>query len=605
MEAASKGYPESLLRNLILSYLSNFIHARGSFIVVDENKLEKLSTEAKNKIEDSVKEYERNLRQEYRRSDDQDKIIREKRSFKSELIARELADEERNAEDLRKEESDIISTNLLLSLLFVGVFTLFALISASEMEAYAKSFSNFFVRYFSWFYLLISTGSLIFLAYLAFSRFGSVVLGSPEEEAEFDDLSWYAMLFSAGMGAGLMFYGVAEPLRHLSNPPFGASNTVEAARWSMIYSAFHWGFHGWGIYTLCAVGVAYYGFRKRKKYLLSSSIIDISDGPLTRKLLKIATDLCSTLAVVFGVTASLGLGIQQISGGLKHVWKIDMSSTWASVGLVALVTVMYMISASTGLDKGIKWLSNINMAVAIALMIFVFICGPSLFQIKLFVDTIGQYLNELFSLSFKISPLTPAYEEWMGDWTLVFFTWWIAWGPFVGIFIARISRGRTIREVIMGALLVPTIFSILWFSVFGGAALHGELMGDKGSNLAALAAKDLTVTFFSLLEQYPLYHYTAGISILLLLTFLVTSADSACFTIAMMTTEGDLDPSSKMKLLWGSILSGLTLLLMLGGGLKAMQACVLAFAFPFSWVIILVSISVLIRLSISVKKRRI
>ena len=567
--------------------------------------VEDLPPEVREKVKKEVAEYEEELKEQYRRADDKKVIQKKKRSFRQKLIERELADENKDESELREEEHMLISTNLALSLLFLALFTIFALLAADKMETYASGFSRFFVKNFSWFYMLISTGSLIFLAYLALSRFGAVVLGDPDDEPEFDDLSWYAMLFSAGMGVGLMFWGAAEPLRHFINPPIGVARTAEAARWSMIYSAFHWGLHGWGIYTLCAVGVAYYGFRKRKKYLLSSSIVDVTDNPILRKGLKIASDLCSTLAVVFGVACSLGMGVQQIAGGLKHVWKVDAASTSGYLTIMAIITALYMLSATTGLDKGIKWLSNINVAVAICLMVFVFICGPSLFQLKIFVDTIGQYLNELFSLSFKIAPFTPTYETWMGDWTLLFFTWWIAWGPFVGIFIARISRGRTIREVITGALLMPTVFSILWFSVFGGAALHLEMFGPADLGLAQLAKTDLTVSFYSLLQQFPLYQATAAISIFLLFTFLITSADSACFTIAMMTTEGDLDPSTSSKTMWGLILSGLTMILLLGGGLTAIQACVLAFAFPFSLVMILVAISVLVRLSLHVKKRRI
>ena len=361
----------------------------GETIAENPPTVKDLPVEVQEKISEAVAEYEVELREQYRREDDKKVIQKKKRSFRQELIERELADENREEEDLRQEEHILISTNLALSLIFLAFFTVFALAAADQMETYAKAFSSFFVKYFSWFYMLISTGSLIFLAYLALSRFGAVVLGDPDDEPEFDDLSWYAMLFSAGMGVGLMFWGAAEPLRHFINPPIGVARTAGAARWAMIYSAFHWGLHGWGIYTLCAVGVAYYGFRKRKKYLLSSSIVDVTDNAFIRKGLKVASDLCSTLAVVFGVACSLGMGVQQIAGGLKHVWKIDAASTTGYVVIMAIITVLYMLSATTGLDKGIKWLSNINVLVAICLMFFVFICGPSLFQLKIFVDTIG------------------------------------------------------------------------------------------------------------------------------------------------------------------------------------------------------------------------
>ncbi len=564
-----------------------------------------LSEAQQKEITRQVDAYEEELRNTYKRKDDSRIIRRKRRSFYEELVEKADEEEKLNPDILRQEEHDLISTNLWLSLGFIVVFVLAALLVKDRIEQIAGRATTLITHYFSWFYILICTGSLIYLIYLAFSRFGAVVLGEPDEEPEFSDFSWASMLFSAGMGVGLLFWGGAEPVSHYLNPPVGAGRTVEAARQGMVYAIFHWGLHAWAVYVLTAIGVAYYGFRKRKKYLMSSAILDITDRPKVFKALKIFTDFVSTLAVVFGVAAAIGMGVMKIAGGLKHAYKIDASNTTGYVVILLIITALFILSAMTGLKKGIKWLSNLNMTVAMVLMLFVFILGPRLFICKVFVDTIGLYLNELPRLSFKIAPYTPSYEQWMGKWTLTWLTWWIAWAPFVGIFIARISRGRTIREVIAGSLIFPTIFTIAWFSIFGGAALHLEIFGNGGIGSLVTNPKTVTQSLFALLSYFPYSQVTAGISILLLFTFLVTSADSACFAIAMMTTEGDLDPGTGMKVLWGVVLSVLTLILVLGGGIKATSAAALIFAFPFSIVMVLIAVSLTIRLSLQVARRRI
>ena len=564
-----------------------------------------MSEEQQREITRQVDAYEEELRKTYRRKDDSRIIKRKKRTFFQDLVQKADDEEQLNIDDLRQEEHDLISTNLWLSLSFIILFVVGAVFVSDRIESIAMKVTKFITHYFSWFYILICTGSLIFLIYLAFSRFGAVVLGEPDEEPEFSDFSWASMLFSAGMGVGLLFWGGAEPVCHYINPPLGAGRTVAAARDAMVFASFHWGLHAWAVYVLTAIGVAYYGFRKRKKYLMSSAILDITDRPRVFKALKVFTDFVSTLAVVFGVAAAIGMGVMKIAGGFKYAYGLDVNNTSGYIVILLSITIFFIASATTGLKKGIKWLSNLNMSVAMILMLFVFIVGPTLFICKVFVDTIGLYLNELPRLSFKIAPFIPAYEAWMGRWTLTWLTWWIAWAPFVGIFIARISRGRTIREVIVGSLIFPTIFTIAWFSIFGGAALHLEMFGDGGIGSLATNSKTVTQSLFALLDFYPLKGLTASVSILLLFTFLVTSADSACFAIAMMTTEGDLDPGTGMKVLWGVVLSVLTLILVLGGGIKATSAAALIFAFPFSIVMILIAISLTIRLSLQVARRRI
>jgi glycine betaine transporter len=568
-----------------------------------ENNKQYLDHLARERIEEEVDQFETDLRKSLRRADDQAVISHQKASFRNKLLLRELRKESLSLEEIREEEHKLINTTLVFSLGFLAIFVLLALWNAGKIEILAAEVKSFCVANLSWFYLLASSGFLFVLAYLAFSRFGSVVLGDPSKEPEFSNLSWIAMLFSAGMGVGLLFWGGAEPLIHYTQPPIGVPRSPEAGSMAMVYTTLHWGFHGWGIYTICAVAVAYFGFRKRKKYLISSCIIELFDNLQAQYYVKAFADITSTLAVVFGLAASLGMGVLQLSSGLREVYGIELGGSFGLTLILVTITVLYLVSAGTGLKRGIKILSNVNVGVALFLMLFVFLAGPKLFTLKLFVDTIGRYLNELFVLSFQTNPMIDSYEKWMGDWTITYFTWWIAWAPFVGIFLARISRGRTIRELIVGSLVLPTMFTILWFAIFGGAALYLDMGGFHA--LATAVNSDVTTALFLLLKQFPFFMFTGTISLALLLTFLVTSADSATYVIAMMTTEGDLDPSFRIKLVWGVTMAVVTLVLTLGGGIDAIKAAALTFAFPFTFVLILMVVSLLVRLGAEVENSRI
>ena len=568
------------------------------------SSLENLEPAARRRIEVELESYKQNLRTEYRRDGDSG-IIRTKESQLLEtLIDRETADESRDLDDIRAEEHANISTNMILSMASMVLFVGWALLAGDDLERRATAISTFFVQNLGWFYILISSGFLVYLTYMACSRFGNVVLGDPGEQPEFSMISWCAMLFSAGMGVGLLFWGGAEPLTHLLTPPAGVTMSPEAARQAFVLCAFHWGLHGWGVYTVCALGVAYYGFRKRKKYLVSSSVMDVFDNQRVNNVLKVIADYTATMATIFGMAASVGMGVIQFSGGLKYIYGLDSAeSVTGRTIIMLLITVCFLISACTGLEKGIKFMSNMNMLMAIVLMLFVFLCGPSLFCLKIFVDSIGQYVSQILSLSFKLAPFTPAYEQWMRTWTLSYFSWWIAWAPFVGIFIARISRGRTIRQLILGSLILPTTFSMIWFSIFGGCAIHLELFTRHG--VGQIALRDAEEATFAILSHLPMAGPTSILALALIFTFLVTSADSATYVISMMTTEGDLDPSTLTKLIWGSTLSLATLILVNAGGIKALKSVSLVAAFPFSLILVLITFSVYVRLSTHVKQNRI
>ena len=554
-------------------------------------------------IDSQVEEYEISLRNELDKISQAGEIAEKTSSFRETLLKKELSDLERDVAEIRREEHTLINWNLWLSLVISLFVVVAALVFTGSVKTFAVQISFFMTQNFSWFYVLISTCFLIYLIFLAFSPFGNIVLGDPNERPEFSTFSWCAMLFSAGMGVGILFWGAAEPVHHYVLPPVAEPGTPLAAKMAMAFSAFHWGLHAWGIYTVCAVGVAYYGFRKRKRYLISSCIMDVSRNPRIRGVLKLVADLVSTLAIIFGVAASLGLGLLQIGGGLKFVFGWPAETNLGYFIIIAVMTVLYIVSSSTGLQKGIKILSNVNLSVALLLMFFVFLVGPKIFILKLFVDSIGQYLHYLPMLSFKVDPFVKSYEAWMQDWTLTYFTWWIAWAPFVGIFVARISKGRTIKELILGALIIPSVFCLLWFSVFGGTAMYMEVFGGNG--IGDIVKTDVDAALFAFFDRLPWSRLTSIISIVLLFTFLITSADSATFVISMMTSEGDLEPKLGLKLLWGIVLAALCYLLVIGGGLNALQAAALVFAFPFSIVLILIVVSVTFRLSIQMSRKRV
>ncbi len=550
-----------------------------------------------------VQDFERKLREEYKRRSDEPKVRRLVGEFRTVVENRLRADAARPTEEVRAEERRTINLNLILSLSLAFLFTIWVQFQGERMVVLSRSIKEWITTNLGWFFVLLATSSLIYLMYLAFSRFGDVVLGDPDDTPEFSNISWYCMLFSTGMGVGILFWGAAEPVTHFLSNPVMADGTIEAARHSMALTMFHWCFHGWGIYTLCAVAVAYYGFRRRKNYLVSSAVTGLAPNRFLDRILAQATDLTATLAIVFGLAASLGTGTLQLAAGIEGTLGLAVNNRGGYLLILTAITIAFLASATTGLKKGIKILSNLNMAVCVLLLAFLYMVGPTLFNTKLFVDTIGGYLTALPSLSFQVAPFTPSYEQWMANWTITYFTWWIAWAPFVGIFIARISRGRTIKELVLGGMLVPTVFTIAWFAVFGGTALNMILSGDQGLPELIRAAQYQEALFY-MLGQLPLDTLTRLVTVALIFIFLVTSADSACFVLAMMTSEGDLDPSLKLKMLWALVMAAVTGLLVQHGNLDPIQAVAQMSAIPFSFILILMAVSLPLRLQAQVKKRR-
>lgn len=468
----------------------------------------------------------------------------------------------------------------IVSLMVVFAIVAWGLIAASSFESAANSAFSFLVSKFGWFYLLSMTSFVVFAIWIAFSRFGKIKLGPDDSTPDYSFLSWFAMLFSAGMGIGLVFWGVAEPLNHYISPMGMEGATDAASNFAMMKSFMHWGLHPWANYSVLALALAYMQFRKGKPGLISSIFIPLIGEKRVNGWIGHTIDILAVFATVAGVATSLGLGTLQINSGLNFLFNVPETSL-VQIIIVVVVTILFMISAVTGLDKGIKFLSNLNVTIAGILLLLSIIIGPTL----LIFTNLGQGLV-LYAkdLVFDINPFGKG--EWYGWWTIFYWAWWIAWAPFVGTFIARISRGRTIKEFIFGVLAAPTVASFLWFATFGTLGIF------QGAGVGAEAIAKTETALFVVMQHYPMGSIISLVAVVLLCTFFVTSADSATFVLGMMTSNGNLNPSTKRKLVWGAIQSTLALALMLAGGLKMLQTASIVAAFPFAFVMLFAMVSI-------------
>jgi len=475
-----------------------------------------------------------------------------------------------------------------ISCILAFAFLLWGGLAPDHLAEITGSLQTSLLDTFGWLYVLTASGVLLCALCLIFSRYGDIPLGPDGAKPEFNLLTWFAMLFCAGMGIGLVFWGVAEPTSHFHTPPMGEGGTSEAARLALQYSFFHWGLHPWGIYTMVGLALAYFQFRRGTPGLFSLACQPVlgshSIGPLG-----IAVDVIAVFATVFGVATSLGFGAVQISGGLSYVFGIP-NTLGTQLTLIAIVTVLFMLSAQTGLHRGIKYLSNLNMILALSLLGFLLFFGPTHFIMAALPSTLGRYLQNLPTMSLNLAPLRNS--SWIHDWTLFYWAWWIAWAPFVGTFIARISKGRTVREFVLGVLLVPSLFCAFWFTVFGGTGIFLELFQDVPLK-AVMEKEGIEVLLFTVLQQYPMGMIMSLIAILLIATFFITSADSATFVLGTLTTNGSLNPPNHIKFTWGVIQSLSAAILLWSGGLKGLQTGAILAAFPFVFVIIILIVSLL------------
>ncbi len=465
-----------------------------------------------------------------------------------------------------------------------GLILLVCLYGAGLSEHAAVTFSStqrWLVTNFGWFYMASIAFFFGFVVYLAFSRFANIKLGPDDSEPDYSYISWFAMLFSAGMGIGLLFFGVSEPLTHFAQPPSGIGGTTAAANRAMEITFFHWGLQAWSVYIVVGLSLAYFSFRHGLPLSVRSALYPlIGDriyGPIGH-----AVDIFAVLGTMFGVATSLGLGVMQVNAGLNFLFGVEIS-TYVQILLIVFITGMATISVVAGLDAGIRRISELNLLLALVMLVFILVAGPTATLLSALMQNVGGYLSSMVDMTFNLYAYEP--KEWMGDWTLFYWGWWISWSPFVGMFIARISRGRTIREFIIGVLLVPAGFTFLWLSLFGNTALTMEL-ADSGINLVTAALEDSPTALFVMLGQLPWSNVMSLVATLLIITFFVTSSDSGSLVIDIITSGGNEDPPVWQRIFWAVTEGAVAAALLLAGGLSALQAAAISSALPFAFVML-------------------
>ena len=443
------------------------------------------------------------------------------------------------------------------------------------------------VHNMGWLFVVLASTFVAFVIWLAAGRFGNIPLGADDEEPEFNTVSWVAMMFSAGMGIGLMFYGVAEPISHFTTPPpgTGAAGNPQAAQTAMATTLFHWTLHPWAIYAVVGIAIAYGVFRRGRSQLISSAFIPIIGEKRANGTAGRVIDMLAIFATLFGSAASLGLGALQIGSGLELVGGLGKVGNGLLVGVIAILTVAFIASAVSGVAKGIQWLSNINMVLALALAVFVFVVGPTVFILDMVPTAVGSYFEDLAMMSARTDAAGGnGMAEWLSGWTVFYWAWWLSWTPFVGMFIARISRGRTIRQFVTGVLLVPSLVSLAWFAIFGGAGIKAQ---QDGTDLAGKATTEGQL--FGLLDTMPLAGITGVLVMVLVAIFFVSGADAASIVMGTLSQRGTLKPGKANVVFWGVATGAVAAVMLLVGGdsaLSGLQNITIVAALPFALVMV-------------------
>jgi glycine betaine transporter len=458
----------------------------------------------------------------------------------------------------------------------VALFLLWGVVFTDSLASATESTLSWLLERFGWLFVLSAAAFVAFAAYMGFSRYGTMRLGRDEDRPEFRTSSWVAMMFSAGMGIGLMFYGVAEPISHLAAPPLGKGEpgTPETAQVAMQYTYFHWALTPWAIYGVVGLALGYVCMRKGRPNLISEAFRPLIgnrvEGPIGKGI-----DVLAIWATLFGSATSLGFGAAQINSGLNFLWDVSISNT-LQVVIITVLTLLFVLSATTGVEKGIQFLSNMNMLLAILLLLFILVLGPAVFIAQTFTDALGAYLYNFIPMSLDSGAFGGG--EWLNSWTIFYWAWWISWAPFVGTFLARISRGRTIREYLLGVILVPSGVSFVWFAILGGTALNLQLSGQ--ADLVKAAAKP-EVALFTTLEQFPISSVTSLLVVILVSLFFVSGADAASVVMGTMSSRGALEPTRPVVVVWGSLTGLAAAVLLIAGGLTALQQAAIIAAAPF------------------------
>jgi glycine betaine transporter len=451
-----------------------------------------------------------------------------------------------------------------VSVLLTVAFIIWGIFFTESLSTISTTFFNGTLDYFGWIYLSSAIFFVLFSVYLLFSKYGHIRLGKETEKPEFKTASWLAMLFGAGTGVGIIYWSVAEPVFHYTSPPSGEGNSEAAANLAMEYTFFHWGFHPWAIYTVIGLALAYFQFKK-------------IHGPIGKTI-----DILAVFATIFGIATSLGLGAKQISAGLNALFGIP-NTLFVQIIVIAIATILFIISLSTGLKRGIQYLSNTAMILSFLIMFLVLVLGPTSSIFKVFFNTMGGYASNFVDMSLNLGPFGDS--KWIGSWTLFYWAWWIAWAPFVGMFIARISKGRTIKEFVIGVLFVPSLGTFAWLSIFGGSALHMiHNLGQK--ELATQITSNVDLSVFSFFEYLPASSLLSIVGFAVMMIYYITVADTSTFVLGMLSERGNLNPTNKIKVTWGIIQSMVAAVLLLAGGLQALQTASIAAAFPFAIIMV-------------------
>ena len=481
----------------------------------------------------------------------------------------------------------------LLALAFVA----WGFLNQGSLAMSASTAQAWTIVNFGWFFVLTSTVLVVFVIWIAASRYGKIPLGKDGEDPEFRTMSWIAMMFSAGMGIGLMFFGVAEPLSHYVSPPPGTAEAQSSAAMQIALATtlFHWTLHPWAMYAIVGLAIAYGTFRRGRSQLISAAfrplIGEHANGPVGR-----AIDMMAIFATLFGSAASLGLGALQIAGGLEHNGWVENPGKLFYIGLITLLTIAFVASAVSGIDKGIQWLSNTNMALALLLAAFVFIVGPTLFMLNLLPTSLGDYINLLPEMMARTNASgSEAMDNWLASWTIFYWAWWISWTPFVGMFIARISRGRTIRQFVTGVLLVPSLVSLVWFVIFGGAGIDAL---REGVFTLSNGAVDSNLALYQLLESYPFTSISSVLVMVLVAIFFVSGADAASLVMGTLSEHGTTEPSRGTMIFWGALTGAVAAIMLAigdpsnpGAALTGLQNLTIVVALPFVVVMALLCVA--------------
>lgn len=458
-----------------------------------------------------------------------------------------------NETPIKKSENHINKPVFFTSALLIFLLVAFAAAFPDLADKNFKLLQNQIFTNASWFYILAVALILLSVTFLGLSRYGDIKLGPDHAQPDFSYHSWFAMLFSAGMGIGLMFFGVAEPVMHYLSPPVGTPETVEAAKQAMRLTFFHWGLHAWAIYAIVALILAFFSYRHGLPLTLRSALYPIIGdriyGPIGH-----AVDIFAVIGTVFGVATSLGYGVLQVNAGLNHLFGVPINET-VQVILIVVITGLATISVVSGLDKGIRILSEINLSLALLLLALVMLLGPTVLLLKSFVENTGGYLSEMVSKTFNLYAYEPKSSNWLGGWTLLYWGWWLSWSPFVGMFIARVSRGRTIREFVTGVLFVPAGFTLLWMTVFGNSAIY--LIMQKGAtDLANTVQQDVALALFNFLEHFPFSSILSFIAMAMVIVFFVTSADSGAMVVDTLASGGASNTPVWQRIFWATLMGG-------------------------------------------------